>query len=107
VSFPSIDKTGWLLLPGSLQARSTATAENVHQRVTSMKSLNRINLVLLFLTQVSLMGFAQSGVITTYVGAGLPVIGVRATTQAIDQPYGIAPDGTGGFNVASWVQNRV
>jgi hypothetical protein len=32
-----------------------------------MKSLNRINMVLLFLTQVSLMGFAQSGVITTYV----------------------------------------
>jgi hypothetical protein len=38
-----------------------------------MTSLNRIALALLIVNQLSPGGFAQSGIITTYVGPGLPV----------------------------------
>jgi trimeric autotransporter adhesin len=67
----------------------------------------RISLPFLFFVQLSSSGFAQSGIITTYVGPGLPVNGAQATTQAIDNPYSVAADGIGGFYVASYTQNRV
>jgi trimeric autotransporter adhesin len=53
------------------------------------------------------IGFAQSGIITTYAGPGLPVNGASAVTQAIDFPGSTALDGAGGFYVSSQYQNRV
>src|SRR5215469_2004330 len=50
---------------------------------------------------------AQSGIISTYAGPQLPVNGALATTQAIDQPGSVVPDGAGGFYVSSISQNRV
>jgi trimeric autotransporter adhesin len=72
-----------------------------------MKSLIRIGLPFLFFVQLSLNGFAQSGIITTYVGPGLPLNGAQATTQAIDDPRSVAADGAGGFYVASYTQHKV
>jgi sugar lactone lactonase YvrE len=72
-----------------------------------MRSPGRIALVLFSWLALSLIGFAQSGIITTYAGPALPVNGALATTQAIDYPMSVAPDGTGGFYVASTNQNRV
>ncbi len=72
-----------------------------------MKSPNRIGLTFLFFVSFCLSGFAQSGIITTYVGPGSPVVGTQATTQPIDYPSSVAPDGAGGFYVASNSQNRV
>jgi trimeric autotransporter adhesin len=62
--------------------------------------------ILSFVLSASI-GFSQSNIITTYVGPGLPVIGELAVSQAIDYPTSIAPDGAGGFYVASQSQNRV
>jgi trimeric autotransporter adhesin len=61
----------------------------------------------LFLVLSIPIGFAQSGIITTYVGPQLPVNGELAASQAIDFPASVAPDGAGGFYVASQYQNRV
>jgi trimeric autotransporter adhesin len=72
-----------------------------------MSSLFRINLALLFVMQVFSSGIAQSGTITTYVGPQLPENGSQADTQSIDRPSSVAPDGSGGFYVASSSQNRV
>jgi hypothetical protein len=72
-----------------------------------MKSLNRTSLIFLFLAQLSSSGFAQSRIITTYVGPGLPVMDALATSQPIDRPTSVAPDGAGGFYVAIGLQNRV
>jgi trimeric autotransporter adhesin len=62
--------------------------------------------VLFFVLSIS-MGFAQSGIITTYAGPPLPVNGESAITQAIDFPGAAVPDGAGGFYVSSQYQNRV
>lgn len=72
-----------------------------------MKTPMRIGVYFLFLAQLSLCGFAQSGIITTYVGPGLPVLGAPATTQPIDGPESVVPDGLGGFYVASPAHNRI
>jgi sugar lactone lactonase YvrE len=72
-----------------------------------MKSLLQIGLLGLFFIQGGIVGFAQIGIITTYVGPGLPVNGAQATTQAIDSPQSLAFDGAGGFYFASAYQNRV
>ena len=51
-----------------------------------------------------------TGTITTYagpVGRPLPATGMTATTQAIDAPAFIIPDGAGGFYFTSPNQNRV
>jgi trimeric autotransporter adhesin len=53
------------------------------------------------------IGFAQSGIISTYVGPGLPANGGAALNQPIDFPASTAPDGIGGYYVASFSQNRV
>jgi sugar lactone lactonase YvrE len=72
-----------------------------------MKTFSRIGLTILFLAHFNLGGFAQSGVITTYWGPGMPVNGEQAATLAINRPSGVAPDGVGGLYVASWSENRV
>jgi hypothetical protein len=66
-----------------------------------------IGLFSLFIVVLDSPGFGQSEIITTYVGPGLPVNGAQATTQAIDWPGGVAPDGAGRFYLASSYQNRV
>ena len=71
-----------------------------------MRLLTRIGLALLFVAQLK-SGFAQSGIITTHVGSGLPVNGALATTQDIDGSTSVAPDGNGGFYIVSPNQNRV
>ena len=70
-------------------------------------ALIRIGFVASFLALTGLSGFAQSGIISTYAGPALPVNGALATTQAIDYPVSVAPDGAGGFYVASQHQNRI
>lgn len=52
-------------------------------------------------------GFAQSGIISTYAGPGLPVNGSLATAQPLDGPSSLALDGAGGFYVAISGQNNV
>jgi hypothetical protein len=56
---------------------------------------------------LSLSGFAQHGIITTYAGPSLPMNGAQATTQANDCPIGIAMDSGGGFYVSSCSQNII
>jgi len=56
-----------------------------------MRSPGRIALVLFSCLALSLVGFAQSGIITTYAGPALPVNGAMANTQAIDYPMSVAP----------------
>jgi trimeric autotransporter adhesin len=65
------------------------------------------SLILVFLVSFVVNGLAQSRTITTYAGPPLPVSGTQALTQAIDFPSSIAPDGFGGFYVASSTQHRV
>jgi trimeric autotransporter adhesin len=72
-----------------------------------MKAAQRIGLLLFLFSQLALCGFAQHGIITTYVGPGLPVNGAQANTQAIDDTSGVAADGSGGFYVSSRSQNRI
>jgi sugar lactone lactonase YvrE len=72
-----------------------------------MRPLFRTGLLLLFIAGLDSPGFAQSGIITTYVGPGMPVNGGLAIDQAIDRPTSVVPDGAGGFYVASEKQNRV
>jgi trimeric autotransporter adhesin len=62
--------------------------------------------VLFFVLSVSL-GFAQSGIITTYVGPGLPVNGGMAKDQAMDAPVSVVPDGAGGYYVICQFHHRV
>jgi trimeric autotransporter adhesin len=72
-----------------------------------MNALCRMSLVLFSVILPALNSFAQSGIITTYVGPGRPVMGTMAIAQAIDYPASVAFDGTGGFYVSSYAQNRV
>ncbi len=67
----------------------------------------RLGLCSAVLCLTALNGLAQSSVITTYVGPAVPISGTPALTQAIDFPVAVAPDGVGGFYVASVAQNRV
>jgi trimeric autotransporter adhesin len=61
----------------------------------------------LIIFQINLVGFAQSGIISTYVGPGLPVDGSLAINQGLDGPTSVALDGRGGFFVSSGSQNRI
>jgi trimeric autotransporter adhesin len=65
-----------------------------------MKLSQRIGLLLFLFSHLALCGFAQHGIITTYIGP-------QTNTQAIDYPDAIAADGTGGFYVSSPSQNRI
>jgi trimeric autotransporter adhesin len=68
-------------------------------------NIHCISMILLILTLFTLSGFAQ-GIIDTYVGPRF-INGAQAVTQAIDYPSGVAPDGAGGFYVASVNWNRI
>ena len=72
-----------------------------------MKPLAHVGLGILFLMQLSAMSHAQAWLITTYAGRGMPQLGAQAITQPIDWPSSVAPDGSGGFYVASRAQNRI
>ena len=72
-----------------------------------MTGFRCIGLSILFLIPFAWSGLAQSPTITTYAGSPLPVGGTQATTQAIDYPTSVVPDGSGGFYVPSSAQNRI
>ena len=65
----------------------------------------RVSLLLTTIVFFSTRSLAQT--IATYAGPPLPVSGSVATTQAIDDPHGVASDRAGGFYVSSYAQNRV
>jgi sugar lactone lactonase YvrE len=71
-----------------------------------LKSLLRIGIPCLFVIHLCCVGFAQSGIITTYAGASTPASGTPAATQAI-VPTSVALDGAGGIYIASQYQNNV
>jgi hypothetical protein len=72
-----------------------------------MRPMSRIGTFFLFIAWLNSPGSAQTGIITTYVGPGMPAIGEQAIDQVIDVPRSVVPDGTGGFYVASGTQNRI
>jgi trimeric autotransporter adhesin len=69
--------------------------------------------VCLFVSQLSFHCLAQGGIITTYAGPAaipaMPLNGALATTQAIDLPTAVTPDGNGGFYFVSslWVSSLI
>jgi hypothetical protein len=65
-----------------------------------MKTFYRLGLVLLVFAHFNSGSFAQSGIISTYAGPGLPANGAQATTQALDIGLSVVPDGAGGIFVA-------
>jgi trimeric autotransporter adhesin len=72
-----------------------------------MRALLRMMLVCISISQLSFYCLAQVGIINTYVGPSMPVIGAQATTQPIDGSTAVTFDGTGGFYFSSYYQNRV
>lgn len=72
-----------------------------------LHSLIRIGAALLFVFQLNLAGFAQSEVILTYAGPGLPMNGSLAIEQAIGGPASVVSDANGGFYVAIRSENRI
>jgi sugar lactone lactonase YvrE len=75
-----------------------------------MKTLIRIELALFFFVQLSLCGFAQSGVISTVAGngtAGFSGDGGPATSAQLYNPYGVAVDTAGNLFIADATNNRV
>ena len=67
------------------------------EALVNMKEVCRLGVSTLLLLLFAGSGFAQSstitGTITTYAGPPLPVSGTQATTQAIDAPSSVTPDG--------------
>ena len=55
-----------------------------------MKSLIRPGVSFILVSQLSSSEYSQSGIITTYVGPGMPIDGTLATTQPIDHPFSVA-----------------
>jgi trimeric autotransporter adhesin len=72
-----------------------------------MKISRRIRLLVFIFPLLTLNGFAQSRIINTYAGPGPLVNGAPAVTQTLDNPYGVAADGAGGFYFSSPSQHRV
>jgi sugar lactone lactonase YvrE len=72
-----------------------------------MRLSARIGFPLFFAMQLNFFSFAQSGVIATIAGPGLPIDSSSAASQAIDGPSSLAPDGVGGAYVAISSQNQV
>ncbi len=67
----------------------------------------RILLAIIFFGATIPSGFAQPGIITTYVGPKLPADGGWATISDIGQVSSVAPDGAGGFYFFSPSRPRV
>jgi trimeric autotransporter adhesin len=77
-----------------------------------MRAIVPILLVCLICAQLSSNCLAQSGIITTYAGKGLPtpglpVSGALATTQSLGEPASVVPEGVGGFYVSDSSQNQI
>jgi len=75
-----------------------------------MNTLIRIGLACLFFAQLSLGGFAQSGIITTYAGNGTPGFsgdGGPATAAQLNTPCGVAVDSAGNLYIADTSNHRV
>jgi sugar lactone lactonase YvrE len=75
-----------------------------------MRSLTRIGLALLFIAQLSLSGFAQSGIITTAAGDGTNAYsgdGGPAASAQIYHPEGVAVDSAGNFFIADYGNSRI
>jgi sugar lactone lactonase YvrE len=67
-------------------------------------------LALLFLAQLSLSGFAQSGIISTMAGtanAGFYGDGGPATAAMLNGPFGVAVDTSGNLFIADYANNRI
>jgi hypothetical protein len=80
---------------------------DVDWRDLMVRLITRVGLSFFFLAHLGPIGFAQSGIITTYAGPGLPVNGSAAAGHSLDGPWSLASDGAGGFYVAIPVQNNV
>jgi sugar lactone lactonase YvrE len=72
-----------------------------------MPHLKRIAFSVLFLAFSTSIGFSQAGFITTYAGPGFPVMGDPAVSQHVSCGTTVALDGTGGFYIPSFSENRV
>jgi DNA-binding beta-propeller fold protein YncE len=75
-----------------------------------MKALIRIGLPCLFSLQLSVSGFAQSGIITTVARngiAGFSGDGGPATSAQLYDPAGIAVDSAGNLFIADSFNNRI
>jgi sugar lactone lactonase YvrE len=93
----------------SISTASQGTIANgqIRLEVSAMKLSAGIGISFLLFIHLSLIAFAQSGVITTYAGQGLATNGVLASGQPIGTPSSIAVDNTGGFYVAINSQHLV
>jgi len=70
----------------------------------------RFGLISWFLVEASLCGFAQTGIITTSAGNGIPGFsgdGGPATLAQLDSPTGVAVDSAGNLYIPDSVNNRV
>jgi secreted PhoX family phosphatase len=67
----------------------------------------RMGSAVCLLAVMSVGALGQTRIISTYAGPPLPMNSTTATTQAIDYPESVVPDGAGGFYVSSGAQNRV
>ncbi|HEX4999896.1 MAG TPA: NHL repeat-containing protein, partial [Terriglobia bacterium] len=104
-----------MLKPPGLQDATSgqSTAENSPERTQKVYSAGRmkrmrigaVGLGILCLFVFTGLGYAQTGVISTYAGPPLPANGATATTVAVDFPTAVTSDGSGGFYFAS--QSRV
>ena len=75
-----------------------------------MMSLIRIGLAFLFFAQLSLTGFAQSGIITTVAGNGAQGFsgdGGPATSAMLYLPFGVAVDTAGNLFIADAGNNLI
>jgi sugar lactone lactonase YvrE len=75
-----------------------------------MKSLLRIALTCLYLLQLSLIGFAQSGIISTFAGYGTRGFGgdgASATSASLNEPSGVAVDAAGNLYIADTYNHRI
>jgi len=75
-----------------------------------MKALMRIVLPCLLFAQISLIGFAQSGIISTVAGngaAGFSGDGDPATSAQLYGPTGVAVDAAGNLYIADSSNNRI
>jgi hypothetical protein len=96
--------------PEVLKSNRSETVAGFPRRNIGMNTLIRIGLACLFFAQLSLGGFAQSGIITTYAGNGTPGFsgdGGPATAAQLNTPCGVAVDSAGNLYIADTSNHRV